>query len=199
MFATAWLRPRSTNTPERLVGERPDLAVAEHRRRRSRRRACPAAARAGRSAGTAARSSAAGSGTAAQSPTAQTFSRPRTRIVAVDVDAAVRLERQAQVADDRRRLDARRPADRPGRDRLAGRQLRAVVLDALEQRAGAHLDAAGAQLARRPVGELRVDLGHDPVLRLDEDPARPVEPAARVALDHGATKSCSSAMPSTPA
>ena len=55
-------------------------------------------------------------------------------------------------------------------------------LDRLERRPQPDLDAAAAQLAHRVVGEGQVDLGQHPVAGLDQDPAHPVQPRARVAV-----------------
>ena len=57
-----------------------------------------------------------------------------------------------------------------------------VGLERLEAGAEADLDAAAAKLADGVVGELRVDLGKHAIGGLDQDPAHPVKPGARVAL-----------------
>ncbi len=59
----------------------------------------------------------------------------------------------------------------------------AVGGDLLQRRAEADVDAAAAQLAQRVVGEPCVDLRQDPIGRLDQNPAHPVQAGARVALD----------------
>ena len=102
----------------------------------------------------------------------------------LDLDPAARTERETELADERRRRHPGRPDEGPRRDSLARRERRRVLLDRFELRAGADLDPAAAQLGGREVGELGADLGHDAVERLDEDPARPVDPAARIAVDH---------------
>src|SRR5256885_1231816 len=78
----------------------------------------------------------------------------------------------------------RRPAQRPRRHDRAVGQRPPVGLDRLDPRARPHLDAARVQLAPREPGQPLRDLAHDPVLGLDQEPARAVEAAARVAVDH---------------
>ena len=128
----------------------------------------------------------AGSGTAAASPIAHTFVAARHAHRRVDLDAPARLERQPEPRHDRRGLDPGRPAQQRGvgmRSPVDSVTERRV--DRVERRAGADLDAAPAQLAGGELGQAGRDLGHHPVPRLDQhDPARAVEAAARVALDH---------------
>ena len=124
-----------------------------------------------------------GSGTAAQSPTAQTRSRPS----------------DSQVARRRGRGRARRAAPRAcggsgcGATPAVQTTVRVGSVSPVERRAlvGCHLlqrgaepdvDPAAAQLAQRVLGQPGIGLGQHPVGRLDQHPAHPVQARPRIAL-----------------
>ena len=93
------------------------------------------------------------------------------------------VEREAEALDHRRRPDARGPHDRPRRHGLAAAEQCAALVHALEGRLRADLDPAAPQLCRCELRQLRRDLRHHPVLRLDQQPAHPAGAAARIQLD----------------
>ena len=185
----AWIRrPCACPCPRRPRGSCSGTAAPGHARARPRR--CPPTSRPWRSAccavgGVGRAPFADGSGTAAVSPIAQMFSWPFTRSVG---STSIRpLVRRAAGRARARAAAARRPAVqqtvRVGM-RSPGGERRGVLLHGVEARAGADLDSAAAQLGGGELGQARADLGHDPVEPLDQDPARAVDPAARIAVDH---------------
>ena len=168
------------------VAERAQALAAPAWRPRCRPRPGPGGSRAGRSAGTAPCAAAPGPGTAAASPIAQTFSRPFTRMCASTSMRPSSVERQPELATTAAAASPRRSSRRVRVGiALAGGEHRGALVHAVEPRAGADLHAAAAQLAR-----WRTRPGSAGISGMIRSSAStriqrvPVEPAARVAVDH---------------
>ncbi len=101
----------------------------------------------------------------------------------VDRDASVVADRNAELAQAWVGGDAGCPDDGAGRDRLARGEQDAAIVNGLQPGAQPHVDAAAADLAQRPLGEVGVSLGQDPVLGLDDHPVHALQPRPWIALD----------------
>src|SRR5690606_1714390 len=91
----------------------------------------------------------------------------RDREIGLDEDAAA-IEGDAEALGQRRRLHPGGPEDGPRRDPLAADDHPRLV-DALDQRPQADLDAAGRELLAGDLAEPLVHAGEDPAGALEED------------------------------